>query len=510
MSENKFVRGDEYIHLHSIWMVSQEKLPYRDYFDHHAPWYHLLMSYVCTIYEPETSSDAAVKFMQISRYISLLTTFCGLCILAVVGWMWKDCWHGLATIVILTGFQFFLETAIEIRPDVPAFFLWMGALLLIRIGFGDPHKSDADEWKNASVQGSGIATWKWFKCPFLWAGLLLGIAVMFTQKMLFVLPGIGISLCGWLWFSKTRIIRFWCLVRFGFSFLVPTFLTFAYFTWNGSGHHFIDCVFLINASWPEFPEQNMIMLMWFYHQSWFLVTLGLLGVIWLYASMGRCGYIDWFAMILIATVIGWFIGYTWIIPVADRQFFMIPLPLVALLGACGVQEYIRIVLNYTRQFCRLFCKCFRIPVDNAVAGLLRMSWESIRIISLLGCVLLMVLKPITSSLRNSSVNKPSDFPVKWVVDNTSPTDTVLGTLAQGAGTFRMQAWYYGFMHREILHVIDPEAVQQLLVDLRSGNILPDIISLRSTLTELHPDLLPWINDNYQPVPEVPSLMQRMP
>ena len=37
------VREDELLHLHDAWLVGQGSLPYRDFFEHHACWYHFLM-----------------------------------------------------------------------------------------------------------------------------------------------------------------------------------------------------------------------------------------------------------------------------------------------------------------------------------------------------------------------------------------------------------------------------------------------------------------------------------
>ena len=36
----------------------------------------------------------------------------------------------------------------------------------------------------------------------------------------------------------------------------------------------------------------------------------------------------------------WFVGLLWIIPVTDREFYMIALPLLALLAAYGVLDWL--------------------------------------------------------------------------------------------------------------------------------------------------------------------------
>src|SRR5438445_4860204 len=47
---------DEFEHLHFAWRISRGDVTYRDYFDHHTPWLHFLLSRFFARYHVETSS----------------------------------------------------------------------------------------------------------------------------------------------------------------------------------------------------------------------------------------------------------------------------------------------------------------------------------------------------------------------------------------------------------------------------------------------------------------------
>ena len=130
-SRTQAVREDELLHLHDAWLVGQGLLPYRDFFEHHACWYHFLMGPAAAFFKPEADREAAVLFVNFARGLSLLVVLVGLGLLVWMGRLWKEWRLGLLALVLLSGVPFFLETAIETRPDVPAFALWMDALVLL-------------------------------------------------------------------------------------------------------------------------------------------------------------------------------------------------------------------------------------------------------------------------------------------------------------------------------------------------------------------------------------------
>ena len=89
--------------------------------------------------------------------------------------------------------------------------------------------------------------------------------------------------------------------------------------------------------------------------------------------------------------------------------------------------------------------------------------------------------------------------VLWVIDNTEPSASFLDGWT-GAGVFRPQAWYYGFIHSEIPAMIPAEDHEALMRGLESEAISPQLIANDPRLLELHPRLPGWVAANYQQVP----------
>lgn len=467
-SQTQAVREDELLHLHDTWLVGQGLLPYRDFFEHHACWYHFLLGPAAAFFKPEADREAAVLFVNFARGLSLLVVLVGLGLLVWMGRLWKEWRLGLLALVLLSGVPFFLETAIETRPDVPAFALWMGALVLLHPVVSG-RKPTANGWLRVVAKLPQAV-----RCSFLWSGVFLGSAVMFTQKMLFALPGLGFALGLWVCMGGVGsfLDRLRQLLRWVFGLVVSVWFTWLYFFANGAGVEFVDKVFLINARWAH-RESPWIFYDLFLPESWLFLGLGIVGAVWVLVRSYVKRRTDWFGWVLVASVLGWFVGLLWIIPVTDRQFYMIALPLLALLAAYGVLEWLRYWPRWLRP-----------PI-------------------LLGIVFFVVVEPLyfTSWKRVHAIRKwhnPMDG-VLWVIDNTEPSTSFLDGWT-GAGVFRPQAWYYGFVHSEIPSMIPAEDREALMRGLESGAIRPQLIADESRLLELHPRLPGWVSANYQQVP----------
>lgn len=467
-SRTQAVREDELLHLHDAWLVGQGLLPYRDFFEHHACWYHFLMGPAAAFFKPEADREAAVLFVNFARGFSLLVVLAGLGILVWIGRLWKEWKLGLLALVFLSGVPFFLETAIETRPDVPAFALWMGALVLLH---------SVVSGREPTASGGQLAAGKLsqvVRCSFLWSGVFLGSAVMFTQKMLFALPGLGFALGLWVCMGSVGsfLDRLRRLLRLSIGLAAPVCFTWLYFLANGAGVEFVDKVFLINARWAH-RETPWIFYDLFLPESWLFFVLGIMGAGWVLIQSYVKRRVDWFGVMFVASALGWFVGLLWIIPVTDRQFYMIALPLLALLAAYGVLEWLRYWPRWLRP--------------------------SI----LLGIVFFVVVEPLyfTSWKRVQSIRQwrnPMEEAL-WVIDNTEPAASFLDGWT-GAGVFRPQAWHYGFIHSEIPPMIPAEDREALMRGLESGAIHPQLIAKDPRLLELHPRLPGWVAANYQQVP----------
>ncbi len=464
-SQTQAVREDELLHLHDAWLVSRGALPYRDFFEHHACWYHFLLAPVAALFAPALNFGRAEFFVGFARELSLLIALVGLALLVCLGRLWKSWALGLLAAALLTGVPFFLETAIETRPDVPAFALWMGALVWLWAGFREDARSGVEP--SAEKRG-GV-----FRCPFFWSGVCLGAAVMFTQKMLFALPGLGAALGVWGLLGVADLIeaRPLRLLRWGVGLAAPMLLTWLFFVWHGAGFAFIDKVFLINARWAH-RESPWSLFDWFFGESWLLLALGAAGAVWVLVRGGLERRVDWFAGVLVAVAGGWFVGLFWIIPVTDRQFYMIMLPPLALLAAYVLLDSLRYWHRYLRP----------------------LIW--------IGILVLAVAAPIETSWNRIVSWRNWQNPLEdalWVIDNTEPEATFLDGWT-GAGVFRPQAWYYGFVHREIPPMISAAEREALMRDLESGAVRPELIAFDSNLLGLHPRLPDWVAEHYRLVP----------
>ena len=468
-SSSKPIREDELLHLHDIWLVSQGEVPYRDFFEHHAPWYHYLLSPLAMIFAPESSKEAALTFVQAVRSLSYLTVLFGLIGLTCAGRLWQNWSTGLLAAGLITGVPFFLETAIETRPDIAAFALWMGSLALLWKGFNPPSNRDAPELSAPESDAARIRmpvppptiTGH----PFLWSGILLGSAVMFTQKMLFAVPGLGLGLLVWTLAGKPNTVRLASLIFWSLGFVFPTVITWAFFAVQGAGYQFVDKVFLINARWTEDADVVDRILKAFRQENWPLLALGALGACWSVANMVRNKRTDWFALVLILVVAGWFYGLLQVIPATDRQFYMIMLPPLALLAAHGIMD---------------ISKHLQRPIRAPILAI---------------AVLLLIVHPIGDAWKNWRENYSLTLAL-WIVETTDPEDTFLDGWT-GAGTFRPQAWYYGFVHPEVPPMIEPAAIEDLMDGLQSGRINPRVITNSRNLLSLHPDLSGWVRERYR-------------
>jgi hypothetical protein len=71
----------------------------------------------------------------------------------------------------------------------------------------------------------------------------------------------------------------------------------------------------------------------------------------------------------------------------------------------------------------------------------------------------------------------------------------------GAGVFRPQAWYYGFVHPEVPPMIPRAAAADVVGRLAEGVLRPRIVVDDSNFGFLHPDLPTLLGDGYQYDPE---------
>jgi hypothetical protein len=289
---------------------------------------------------------------------------------------------------------------------------------------------------------------------------------MCTQKMLFVLPGLLTGLGIWSLGAGTRAgARSRILVTLAFLLAtgVPGAATWATFALQHAGAEFIANNFLLNASWKHTPTGQLLKLI---ETSAPVLALSLLGSAVAARRFLRSQPRDHGEVLLLCTVVGLFAGVL-AIPVAQRQYYLMPLPMVCLFAAEGL------LLLVDRAG------------ERARAVLLVLSMLPLSVLPVLG-------------LREAFTS-PNDVQLarlRHVFETTKRTDVVMDGW-EGTGVFRPHAFYYFFIHDEVLPMLPREQVDAYLDELESGKIRPRLIALDEHLVALGPRFLAFVERNYR-------------
>jgi hypothetical protein len=439
---------DEFVHMHSAWSVAQGGLPYRDFCAHHTPWLWYLLAPLVAGAESDASSG--VHALILGRAMSLVLSAAALCALIWLGRIWSGPLCGAVSALCLASLRIFLDKTTEIRPDVPALLLWIGCLIGLAYGLG----------ARDSREGRGGA--------FLAAGLCLGASIMFDQKILFAVPGLGLAGLAWMAFASPRAARAarartcaWFVV----GVCVPLAATWAYFAAHETGRAFLESNFLLNARWKAVDAREP----WLRQLAtgeWPVSLLAAGGVgVWLWDVRSERGC-EWLGLVFIASGISLLLGLL-VIPSAFAQYYLPLLPLLA-----------------------LFAGCFVARAGERLPARLRWVW--------LGPVL--ALLPIASatyalSWREQWRNDEQLTQLAYVYAHSAPTDPVLDGF-RGLGAFRPHAWYYFWLPADLRGMLPPAAVEAFLTDLETGRVRPRLILADWNVTELSPRLVAFVRANY--------------
>jgi hypothetical protein len=156
--QERFFTVDEYQYAHATWLVSQGRIPYADFYEHHFPGSYVLHAPAL----PETGSMAsrALRLRAIPfAYIASLTA-----LLALAAWTaTRNPEVALLTAIWPLAFGFSAMSAIEYRADNFGAFLFLACLSLLEAN----------------------RTWQRRAAAAI-AGVLLTLSLLMTQKMVFL------------------------------------------------------------------------------------------------------------------------------------------------------------------------------------------------------------------------------------------------------------------------------------------------------------------------------------
>jgi 4-amino-4-deoxy-L-arabinose transferase-like glycosyltransferase len=439
---------DEFEHAHAAFCVARGMLPYQDFFEHHTPWYYYLLRPFFRWFAVDQSLAEAMRFLVFGRVLSLVLTVLSLWLVYRIGRRLADRQAGLLAAFMLAAQPIFFHKTFEIRPDVLALPFLLGSLYLLVCALA----------RHADRAGHDL------RC-FVGSGIALGAAVMCTQKMLFVLPGLLVGLGSWTLLADehdrlgARLAR---VAGFGLGLAAPGILTWAAFALEHGGRALIVNNFLLNAKWRHVVHEQLLLLL---ETSAPILILCLLGLCVALYAFFRARPRRYGELVLACTLLGLAAGVL-VVPVAHRQYYLILLPLVAWFAARGLGA----ALGGAKQSIRAWL----LPVAIAALSILPAR----------------ALDEAATQSNDQQVAR-----LREVFARTKPTDLVMDGW-EGTGVFRPHAFYYFFLHEESLDMLAPQRVENFLDGLDTGRIRPRLIALDDNLLALGSRFVRFVKQNY--------------
>ena len=443
----RFFDQDELEHAHAAWSVFKGLLPYRDFFEHHTPWYYYTLAPFFRWFAVDQSFESAMRFLSFARGLSLALTALSAVLIFRIGRLGASRRTGLLAALFLAGQPVVIQKTLEIRPDVPALPFFLAGLWLLLRGLRDR-------------EASAVPRLRWF----LGGGLCFGAAIMCTQKMLFILPGALAGLGLWALAGGRRTLggRILAVLVVLVGVAVPFAGTWAAFAVQGGGTQFIHNNVLLNAKWRMHSGRHIQKVL---ATSWPIVALGLVGAAVAMVRFYRARQRTYGDVLLLSTLGGLVAGLL-VVPAAYRQYYLMPLPIVCVFAAQGL--------------CVL--------VDRAK--------ERSRAWLVVGAAAVFLIWPVIDLTRSFARRDDEQTArLRYVFEHTAPTDTVLDGW-MGTAVFRPHPLYYFFMHGE-LRVMLTEGEKDACVDaLESGRVQPSLIALDQELVALGPRFVRFVRTNY--------------
>jgi hypothetical protein len=440
---------DELECIHWAWCVSKGMVPYRDYFDHHTPWYHFFLSSFFRFYDVERVPAEAVAFLFMARTLTWVFAGAVLAATFLLGRAFRDSRTGLAAALLLSNAAFFFSKSLEVRADVPAAALVVAAVHLALAG----HRRAA--------AGTGGA-----RVRLLASGLCLGVATMLTQKVLFLGPGFGLA-AFWLLLDprlgSSRGERFALVVLQTLGFLVPLGATLAWFASRNAFWHFIEANFLVNARWPGLDAGPFLVEL--ARQDPAYVLLGTLGLSYLTFNAFRSDALP-------------------------RMDALVALPMISLVATLPIHT------GMSYQHFLLILPLFSVFAASCLVHLTARFRRAPEALLLVAVALLSIVPLSRFRAAFDRGNWGTLQGIEYVLRNTSPRETTFDGFT-GLGLFRPQAFYHHFQHPHAFELQSPEEHREMLEALESGRALPKMIFWSRYLREaVTPEIALFLERNY--------------
>jgi len=511
-SKVRYFDPDEFEHLHFSWCVTRGMVPYRDFFEHHTPWFHYALAGLMPLYQVDRRFADTIAFIGLARRIDLMLAVAAIALTFALARRWRGSQTGWIAIALLATTPVFARKTFEIRPDVLALVLWLGCLVALARAL------------------SGVAPdSRRREALFALSGALLGGAIMSTQKLLMVMPAFALAMAWYLAGGEgDRRDRVRAIGMQAAGFAVPVLVTLGYFWSRGALGAFFHFNLALNVHWKT-HHSPLVLLKKGFAEDPIVLVFGGLGML----LEGSREFRSWTfsaGKLLLLSAVGLIAGL-WEMPIAQEQYYLSFLPLLAIFGgglmaavvAAG-GEYrgwnrrgLRYVLGAaflggTIALLMLWAgaapQWLEVSVGLLLAAgtvlMIRSKSEAALAVLLCGVCLWPYYLARVEFLRNNAFFL---HPLRFVIEQTRPSDTMMDGWT-GIGVFRPHAYFYWFLHAEILAMMSGEQRDELLTGLQSGTIAPRYILLDDDLMSVSARILWFVSSNYQPVAGEPMIWER--
>ena len=451
--ERRGFNPDEFEHLHFAWSIADGQVPYRDYFDHHTPLLHFALAPLVRCFDVATSPDAVLGLVYAARRAMWVLGSLTLLLTALVGSSYRGRAVGLASALLLANTGVFLSKGIEVRPDVPATLLICAAVWCAQRG---------------SRRLAELRSVMWF----LLSGLAWSTAVLLTQKVLLLAPGVGLAAL-WLMLDARMRPAAGSRIRAGAALAVgaalPVLVMLAYFKSQGALEAFLRCNLWLNAKWQG-PQPGPF-LVEIARQDPVFVLLAIAGAtLGLRALTRHTATAQGEAFVLLPLLAG-IAGLRWLTYVSF-QYFLLLLPLAAVLAAAALV-----------QLC-----------EWAAAALSRARHTQWLLLIVLAALSVQPLMRFRQSFARGSWTAVQG--IRFIASNCSPWDTVLDGFT-GWGFARPSTFYYPFLQPDVTRLLDAHEVDAQLAALRDGTASPKVVLYDRYMRDaLAPELTAFIERHY--------------
>lgn len=510
LSQKRAFDQDEFLHVHAAWCMFKGLLPYRDYFDHYTPLFHLFLVPFFPFFKVETDIADAVTFFFFSRKLMWLISGLILLLTFSLGKLWRNKQVGYVAILFLISTEAYWNTTLEIRPDPLTTIFW----LLYLVTFVRAVQGNQEEHVR--------------KRMFAWSGLFLALGFLTIQKLVYAFPGLAVGTCLYVWGPSDRGARRLRLVKVAYQlvgFCTPLIVTATYFYLHEGLTDFIRYNFLFYLGVTGFsPYHNLHQLV---YQHPFLGFFGSAGLLSALPFIFRPSSLPYGDFIIVPATVALIVGL-FLIPVPHYQYYVLFLPLVAICAATFLVESVTKLADLRdRLMVWRWASIAALGSGAILTGVLLIGrgagshWPLFLIIGYWFVVLLGSMALIFMRARNvalvfflvamsvgplmrlhnalgSADITPQIDEIRYIIENTTPTETIMDGY-QGSGVYRPHAYFFWFLTYNDREGITEKDRQKLLEGLETGSIAPKLILFDKNLRGLSPAITEFFEHYYEPV-----------